>query len=372
MKTLLLLPALFDSEGGIERIMRLYTKAFGELAGPGGTVSVIVLNDRSIPADRFAPYRTPSTTTVIACARRRLGFLRHLWREARRADRIVCGHIHLLFVARLVTAVGRHLPTSVVAHGIEVWRPFSAFERWALRGTQRILCVSDYTRRQILAACPNLRADQFAVVPNALDPLFTRAELVPPRQPAPPSRRVILTVSRLSTGDIYKGVDTLIRAMREVRTRCPDAVLRIVGQGNDAPRLQALARTIAPEAVEFAGFLPDEKLQHELQECTVFALPSRKEGFGIVFLEAFAHGKPCIGARAGGIPEVIDDHTGILVEYGDEIALADACVAALQHPWDEAAIRARAKLFSYENFKATLGHVLRPAPAAPAPMSFEK
>ncbi|QYM80503.1 glycosyltransferase family 4 protein [Horticoccus luteus] len=372
MKTLLLLPALFDSEGGIERIMRLYTKAFGELAGPGDAVSVIVLNDRTIPAARFEPYRTPSITTVITCARRRLGFLRHLWREARQADRIVCGHIHLLFVARLVTAVGRHLPTSVVAHGIEVWRPFSAFERWALRGTQRILCVSDYTRRQILAACPNLRADQFAVVPNALDPLFTRGKSGPTQPASASPRQIILTVSRLSTGDAYKGVDTLIRAMREVRTRCPAAMLRIVGRGNDAPRLQALAHTTAPDAIEFAGFLPDAELRDELCACTVFALPSRKEGFGIVFLEAFAHGKPCIGARAGGIPEVIDEHTGILVEYGDEIGLADACVAALQHPWDEAAIRARAKLFSYENFKATLGQVLRPAPAAPAPMSFEK
>lgn len=357
MNTLLLLPALFDSEGGIERIMRLYTKALGELAGPGDTVSVIVLNDRETPPERFAPYRAPSINRVVCCARNRWRFLCALRREARHADRIVCGHIHLMAAAHLLKAIGRRVPTALVAHGIEVWRPFSVFERWALRATQCILCVSDYTRRRIVAACPGLRPEQLVVLPNALDPLFT----VPPSTARVTNERppVILAVSRLSSGDLYKGIDTLIRAMREVRTRCPDAILRIVGKGDDLPRLQKLAEVTAPGAVEFAGFLPDAELQRALHDCTVFALPSRKEGFGIVFLEAFAHGKPCIGARAGGIPEVIDENTGFLVDYGDEIALADTCVAALQRAWSSSVVRGRSDRFSYRNFKENLAQVLR-------------
>lgn len=355
MKTLLLLPALFSSEGGIERIMRLYTKAVGELAGPGDTVVALVLNDREIPPQRFAPYRVPALARVIPCCRNRGRFLRHLWREIRHADRILCGHIHLLAVAHSLKAVGRNVPTTLVAHGIEVWRPFSLFERWALRATHRILCVSDYTRGRILQTCPGLRPEQLVVLPNALDPLFT---VPPPAPEAAPRAPVILAVSRLSCGDRYKGIDTLIRAMREVRTRIPDAVLRIVGKGDDLPRLQQLARTSAPGAVEFTGFLPDAELQRELRDCTVFALPSRKEGFGIVFLEAFAHGKPCIGARAGGIPEVIDEDTGFLVDYGDEIALADACIAALQRKWAVTKIRARADVFSYRSFKTKLAVTL--------------
>jgi glycosyltransferase involved in cell wall biosynthesis len=71
-----------------------------------------------------------------------------------------------------------------------------------------------------------------------------------------------------------------------------------------------------------------------------------------------AHGRPCLGARAGGIPEVISPETGVLADYGDVPGIACAAIAALREPWSEAAILDRARAFAYEPFKDRLNYEL--------------
>jgi phosphatidyl-myo-inositol dimannoside synthase len=135
--------------------------------------------------------------------------------------------------------------------------------------------------------------------------------------------------------------------------------LRVMGQGDDLPRLRQLADDLGlPGAVEFLGFVSDEELQAQLRQCALFALPSKKEGFGLVFLEAMAQGRPCLGAQAGGIPEVLTPETGILVEYGDVAQIAAGCIAALQRPWDPQPILDRAREFAYPRFRERLADVL--------------
>ena len=111
-------------------------------------------------------------------------------------------------------------------------------------------------------------------------------------------------------------------------------------------------------AVEFAGYKSDAGLELEFARCRLFALPSQKEGFGLVDLEAMAHGRPCLGARAGGAPEVITDDTGVLVEYGDVPAIAAAIVTSLRRKWREDKILERARAFSYPRFRERLASLL--------------
>jgi phosphatidyl-myo-inositol dimannoside synthase len=147
----------------------------------------------------------------------------------------------------------------------------------------------------------------------------------------------------------------MIEAMPAVRAAIPAARLRIVGRGDDRSRLEALRDHLGmQEVVEFTGFIDDSRLAEEMRTCRLFALPSRKEGFGLVFLEAMAHGRPCLGARAGGVPEVISPATGLMVDYGDVAALSGAAIRALRQEWDETAILAHARQFSYPVFKARL------------------
>jgi glycosyltransferase involved in cell wall biosynthesis len=357
MRILLLSPELFLAEGGIARIMRLYLKALCELAGPTGRVDSIVLNDLPERDERLARYADGRLGEHIGCARNKMRFIRETVRLGCRADVLICGHLHHLALARLAKVFNPRLEYYLVAHGIEVWRPYSWFEQRAMLGARRILCVSEYTRRQILRFNPALPPERTVVVSNTLDPYFSANSTSPFGTAF--AHPLILTVSRLLSTDTYKGVDTLIEALPLVRREFPFAHLRVVGGGDDLPRLQALAGKLGvASAVHFTGAIDDVALRHEYAACDLFALPSRKEGFGLVFLEAMTYGKPCIGARAGGVPEVINDTVGQLAEYGNIPDLAAAVADVVRHPRDSEVVRRHASSFAFPAFQRRLAAAL--------------
>ena len=353
MNSLLLAPELFTTDSGIPRILRLYLKALCDLSAEKDRVRFVSLNDTSVDSADLRPYTTPeSLDQWRTCNRDKKQFVRDALRLSSGVKLIICGHVAQLPVAWLASWLRPGLRYALVAHGIEVWRPFTFLQRRALKGAWRIFCVSQFTRNELLK---HVRLDptRVVVLPNALDPGL-EADGVDSEH-ASASQPVILTVSRLSSSDRYKGIDHLIEAMPAILQAAPGTKLRIVGRGDDRPRLQSLARDLGVDAaVEFAGYVDDRQLRHEFARCTVFALPSEKEGFGLVYLEAMAHGKPCIAANVGGAPEVITPESGCLVAYADAAALASACAAALTTPWDEDAIRACARRFSYSTFRERL------------------
>ena len=355
MKTLLLCPELFAHESGIQRIMRLYLKALCEAAGAGDEVRLVVLNDREFSEALLRRYASERLTLRQACNHSKPAFVWHAIRAAAGADRVICGHLGQLIVAWLARCLHPRLEYYLVAHGIEVWRPYTLLEKLALRGARRILCVSDFTRREMQQRIA-LPESRFVVVPNALDPLFDQVLAgSTPGSGAP----VILTVARLDAQERYKGVDHLIEAMPAVRQTVPAARLHIVGTGSDLPRLEELAARLGVTGtVEFAGFVDDEHLRAAYRDCALFALPSSGEGFGIVFLEAMAHGKPCLGARAGAVPEILDGTSGALVDPGDIRQIATQLVWALQHQWNPREIRDRAAQFGYPVFQVRLQRAL--------------
>ncbi|MDO8541037.1 MAG: asparagine synthase (glutamine-hydrolyzing) [Opitutaceae bacterium] len=352
--TLLLAPEIFTSEGGIPRILQAYLRALCEIAGPAGKVRLLALNDAAIDPADLRRHANGVGVESHACSRGKLHFIRQAIRMSRGCDRIVCGHVFLLPVAWLARRLNPRLRYYLVAHGIEIWRPFTVKERVALRGAERIFCVSDFTRRELLKHVP-LANGRAVVLHNALDPFFA----IEPGRPLAACAPVILVVTRLTYADRYKGVQHMIEAMPAIRAAIPAAQLRIVGRGDDVPRLEKLRDQLGlGDAVEFTGYLDDERLADEMRSCRLFALPSRKEGFGLVFLEAMAKGRPCLGARAGGVPEVITAETGSLIEYGDLAGIARACIGALQRDWDQQAIMARARAFTYAPFKTRLRELL--------------
>lgn len=357
MKMLLLAPELFTTDSGIPRCLRLYLKALCELAGENDRVRFVALNDANIDSADLRPYSTPAALDQWrACNRDKTAFVRAALSLGAGTRLILCGHIAQLPVAWLAGWLRPGLRYALVAHGIEVWRPFTFLEKRALKGAWRIFCVSDFTRREILK---NVALDpaRLVVLPNALDPNLDAdgidSSSITTTQP------VILTVSRLSSSDRYKGIDHLIQAMPAILASAPATKLRIVGRGDDRPRLHQFARDLGIDAaVEFAGYVDDRQLRHEFARCTVFALPSEKEGFGLVYVEAMAHGKPCIAANAGGAPEVVSPESGLLVPYGDITALAAACTTSLATTWDADAIRACAQRFSYQEFRHRLHRLI--------------
>lgn len=169
--------------------------------------------------------------------------------------------------------------------------------------------------------------DTFGVSPERISVLHPGVEYLrfqPPRvinTPGwPDARKRILSVGRLVE---HKGFDRVIEASAQLVEHGLDVGCIIVGTGQDRPRLENLALSLGvADRVRFAGFVSDADLPAHYWSCDLFALLSRQppsaaavEGFGIVFLEAAACGKPAVGGRSGGTADaVVDGETGLLVD----------------------------------------------------------
>ena len=168
-------------------------------------------------------------------------------------------------------------------------------------------------------------------------------------------------MARLAASERYKGIDSVIRALSEISRAVPDVAYDVVGDGDDRLRLEALAREQGvSDRVQFRGRLWPDELVDAYRACSLFVMPSSKEGFGIVFLEAALFGKPSLAGRHGGTPEVVEDGvTGVLVELEDVPGIAASITRLLED--DEArsklgsaATKRLEEKFTYPTFRANL------------------
>lgn len=234
-----------------------------------------------------------------------------------------------------------------IAHGIEVWEPPPLSRTVSLRRAAQAYTVSRHTGR-MLERTTGFPAERIRWLPNTLERGFL-AEQAPPVDPSAPFGE-FLTVCRLWSLEKRKGVDHSLTAFARVAAKHPGARYRIVGKGDDKPRLEALAAELGvADRVTFEQDLSDEELAEAYRRCSAFVLPSGQEGFGIVFLEAMRFAKPCIGGNEGGTPEVIDDEsTGMLVPFGDVEALERAMERLVADP----ALRARMGVAGHERLES--------------------
>jgi len=130
-----------------------------------------------------------------------------------------------------------------------------------------------------------------------------------------------------------KGVQTLIEAVPDIAARHPGLRVLIAGRGPLEAELRDLAARTAASAVEFAGFLPEQRLRPLVAAADCAVVPSRYEPFGMVAVEAAALGTPVVASDVGGLREVVDPgRTGLLVPPGDPEALAHAVAQVLSDP----------------------------------------
>lgn len=240
-----------------------------------------------------------------------------LWR---RPHVVVCGHLFMVTLAALAARLcGARLVVQL--HGIEIWREPGGLRRRALERANLVLCVSRDTRARLLAAA-DLPPERAVVLPN------TVAEDYEPGRPRAPRAgpRVILSVGRLDAREAYKGQDAVIACLTRLRQAGHDVLYRIIGDGDDRPRLERLARDLGvADRVRFLGALGRAAMPDAYRDADLFVLPSRGEGFGIVFLEAMACGTPALGLACGGAVDALDG-LGLAVRAED---LAEAIGAAL-------------------------------------------
>jgi len=354
------------SAGGVQRAGRLTAAVLASFAARRGQVwRFLSLND---PPEASPLPVGSRQIDVTGFHRSKVRFFHAAWSVARqRPSLIVALHPHLAPVVAAMKLCAPSARTVIFAHGLEVWTPLSFIRRRSLQLTDLVFAPSADTARQ-LAGQQGLPAEKILRLPWSLGPEFDSAAPLAAGSRLPdgfPRGRVILTVGRWDAREAYKGVDHLIQALTRLLPAVPELHLVAIGSGTDVPRLKRLAQRSGVAArVHFLSALPQEQLGPAYDACDVFALPSRGEGFGLVFLEAMSHGKPVIGGAHGGTPDVIDDGvTGYLVRYGDLAQLTDRLQRLLADDTARRSMGARAlervrRDFTFERFSRDLSEAL--------------
>ncbi len=225
-----------------------------------------------------------------------------------------CGHAAMLLSAEL------GLPYVVSVHGMDAFSTTQVGGRagaWCrrisqrvYRSSRRVVCISEHARESVLEGTGS--TCRTSVVYNGVDP-----ELFSPGSEAVSGNTLVLSVGNLIP---IKGHELLIRSAASLAAEFPALVLEIIGDGPERSRLETLAQELnIADRVQFLGRKSRHEVAAAMRRCTVFALPSRYEGLGCVYLEAMAVGKPVIGCREQGIAEVIrQGSNGFLVGPDNE------------------------------------------------------
>jgi len=150
-----------------------------------------------------------------------------------------------------------------------------------------------------------------------------------------PGVRLVLFIGWLTPS---KGVPELVNAFAHVRREVADAELVCIGEG---PLKQSLSSTARADHVRALGYKTSDEIAGWLGACDLLCLPSRSEGCPNVVVEALSSGRPVIGTQVGGIPELVDERSGILVPPRDAARLASAICEGLDRKWNEKAIAGR-------------------------------
>ncbi len=303
----------FGKTGGIEKFNQCFIKALGQLMQADSLqASVFSVHDET------ADHRYIDEVPFRGFQKNRGGSAISVLKTVVTTDVLILGHANLLSIGLLAKMINPKCTLILIAHGIEVWKKFSLIENLAIKKCGYILAVSTYTKNQI-ALRNKIDAKKIKLFPNTIDPFFEipntfqRPSYLMKRYGLRPDQRIVYTLSRLLWSEKNKGYDKIISSLPRILERYPEVVY-ILGGKFDAREKERIDNLISLYKVEknviLTGFIEDkEKTDHYLL-ADVFVLPSRKEGFGIVFLEALACGTPVIGGNQDGTVDAL--HNGSL------------------------------------------------------------
>lgn len=345
----------FREPGGIQYVNRKLLRMLTEFARKTPMkAEIFSVNDS--PSGLPAGQELPEGFQWHAFDRGRVALVWKLERRLLQAQPhlVLFTHAHLAGLAGLVRTAAPRAQIGVLGHGVEVWKKLNLQQGQGLRSADAVVAPSEFTRRKMIEV-NGVAAERVTVIAHGLSAdwvdTFSRSA------GAAGGGQTLLSVTRLISADVLKGVDVVLRAMPEILLRCPEARYVIVGDGNDRGALEQLAvRLGIAGRVEFRGELSSDALCRAYQEADVFVLPSQTEGFGIVYLEAMHGGLPVVAARAGGTPNVVEDSvTGILVQPGDEKQIVSALSGLLLMPEErrkmgEAGRKRVAEKYLFEHF----------------------
>ena len=333
MRVLVLLHEAFGGRGGIAKFNRDLLTALCAYPAIREVVAIpLLVMDPVGTLPAKLDFRTGPTPSRASWLLR----VAHAAMQKPHFDLIVCGHVNLLPIAFAVRRL-HQAPLGLVVHGIEAWQPTG--RPWTDRLASRIdffISVSAYTKERF-GTWTKIKDGRGFVLPNAVDTAYFTPG------PADPGlaqrwrldgRRVLLTLARLDARERYKGIDEILELMPDLIQAFPDLVYVVAGDGSDRARLEAKAHDLGlAERVVFTGYVAEGEKRDLYRLAHAFAMPSRGEGFGIVFLEAMACGVPAVASAVdGGREAVRDGMIGLMVDPADPSSVRAGIATALNRP----------------------------------------
>lgn len=300
---LLLTLKSFCQTGGIEKVNRILMKVGTDL-GKNHLIRFNTMdayddlpNSKYISPNRFKGFKG--------------NIIYFIWKASLKGckcDAVILSHINSAWVGIIIKTLSPKTKIYVLAHGIEVWRKLSYHKKYLLHIADYILPVSAYTK-DILVTKDEINPSKCIILNNCIDPYFNsefKEDIrlkIEKETGFNKNHQILLTLTRLSSSDKYKGYDQVIYAVSIIRKTNPNIRYIIAGKYDEQEynRINLLiAHYDVANEVKLAGFIKNEEVSTYFALADIFVMPSKKEGFGIVFIEAMACGLAVIGGNQDG------------------------------------------------------------------------
>lgn len=341
----------FSQTGGIQTFNRYFISALEEISSAHTDMiaELVGIYDNEKDVKTSLPFQTLGSS--------KLGAFKYIIKNAKRFDTFIFAHVNLAPLAIALRLLNPKARIIFCTHGIEIWKKLPRTTEWIMNRST-VLTVSSFSMNELKKYNPTLK--DVRLFPNCIK---VKTEAAVSENPFNPDDFNVLSVTRLSRSERLKGIDTVIKAMAFLKNEIPNIKYSVIGKGDDVERLKKLADDLSvSEYVDFLGFVDD--IDAYYQHCNLFTLPSKKEGFGIVYLEAMQYKKPVIAVNYGGPTDVIvDGETGFLCEYDDVQCLAEKIKTLYDDPSLSAKLGQSGydrlmEQFTFEKFKNSLKDIL--------------
>jgi len=365
-KILFLTLKVFAATGGIEKVCRVAGKALYEMAiSKDATALVYSMYDKQKDADenRYFP-----SEMFRGFGTAKIKFILSSLLKARSCDTVILSHINLLVVGWMIKKISPSTRIILFAHGIEIWGKLGSRKRMMLQCCDSIIPVSQFTSDKIQKV-HQIPSNKCRVLNNCLDPFLplgkekSGRDIFRKKYGYTGNEQVLFTLTRLSSKERYKGYDRVLHALVKVKAQYPQIRYLIAGSYDPQEKAhldELIARLGLDQHVIIAGFIDDAVLVDHFTMADIYVMPSMKEGFGIVLIEAMYYGLPVIaGNKDGSVDALCNGKLGILVDPLNTEAIEDAIERILENKQsflpDRELLMAN---FSYENYKHKLETII--------------
>ena len=360
----------FSNQGGIEKFNRCFLKALHQLSQSG----LLSCNSFSLYDNCCEEYYYPSNY-YTACNGNKIKFIYKALLKIRKHDTIILGHLHLSIFVWLIKLLYSPKRIIIIIHGIEAEQNSNYFKRFALLHAHNILAVSNYTKSLLLKNY-KIKPLKIIIFPNTIDPKFlmprsgSSKDDLRLRYNIGADKFVLFTLARLSFAEQYKGYDKVLACLPNLIPQYPQLIYVLAGKADDKEFVritELISQYKIKDHVKLIGFIHDDELYAHYNMANLFIMPSYKEGFGIVFLEALIVGLPVIGGNIDGTVDALDNgRFGTLINPNSNIEIQKAIVAAIEkHSYNyigkENHIASVINKFGFDEFKKRLNLILKAA-----------